>query len=93
MSRFSNIRPIMIEKLLEAFSGIKGVKIQRAALWSLGEYCERGQDLQTLLSEIRQSLREIPLVDDVISKAAGEEVLEDECVCCCRVHRDQACHS
>jgi len=80
MSRFSNLRPIMIEKLLEAFSGIKGVKIHRAALWILGEYCERGQDMQALLSEVRQSLGEIPIVDDEIRKAAGEEVLEDESV-------------
>jgi len=80
MSRFSNLRPIMIEKLLEAFSGIKGVKIHRAALWILGEYCERGQDMQALLSEVRQSLGEIPIVDDEIRKAAGEEVMEDESV-------------
>lgn len=52
----------MIEKLLEAFPCIKGVKIHRAALWILGEYCEyceyceRGQDMQALLSAVRQSL-------------------------------------
>ena len=43
MNRFSNLRPVMIEKLLEAFPCIKGVKIHRAALWILGEYCERGK--------------------------------------------------
>ena len=80
MSRFPNLRPVMIEKLLEAFSAIKGVKIHRAALWILGEYCERGQDMQSLLSEIRQNLGEIPIVDDEMRKAAGEEELVDESV-------------
>ena len=80
MNRFQNLRPVMIEKLLEAFSCIKGVKIHRAALWILGEYCERGQDMQALLSEVRQSLGEIPIVDDELRKAAGEEENTDESV-------------
>ena len=28
MSRFENLRPVIIEKLLEAFSGIKTVKVK-----------------------------------------------------------------
>jgi len=80
MSRFENLRPIIIEKLLEAFSGIRGVKIHRAALWILGEYCERTPDMQALMSAIRQSLGEIPLVEDELRKAAGTEELEDESV-------------
>merc|ERR1712227_463057 len=80
MNRFSNLRPVMIEKLLEAFPCIKGVKIHRAALWILGEYCERGQDMQALLSAVRQSLGEIPIVDDEMRKAAGDEDNTDESV-------------
>jgi coatomer subunit beta len=53
MNRFGNLRPIIIEKLLESFGGIRSVKIHRAALWILGEYCERSEDMQTLMSEIR----------------------------------------
>ena len=68
--RFEALRPIIIEKLLEAFSGIRGVKVtlisscnlettcltqvHRAALWILGEYCERAPDMQALMSAIRQ---------------------------------------
>ena len=78
MSRFENLRPIIIEKLLEAFSGIRGVKVHRAALWILGEYCERPADMQALMSAIRQSLGEIPLVEDELRKAAGTEELQDE---------------
>jgi len=80
MNRFSNLRPVIIEKLLETFSTINSVKIHRAALWILGEYCEKTEDLQTLMSEIRQSLGELPIVDDEMKKAAGDEVLEDESV-------------
>merc|ERR1711962_539862 len=71
MSRFETLRPIIIEKLLEAFSGIRGVKVHRAALWILGEYCERTPDMQALMSAIRQSLGEIPMVEDELRKAAG----------------------
>jgi len=80
MNRFSNLRPVIIEKLLETFSTINSVKIHRAALWILGEYCDKVEDMQTLMSEIRQSLGELPIVDDEMKKAAGEEVMEDESV-------------
>lgn len=80
MTRFDNLRPIIIEKLLEAFSGIRSVKIHRAALWILGEYCEKVEDIQTLMSEIRQSLGELPIVDDEMKKAAGEEMMDDESI-------------
>jgi len=80
MNRFSGLRPIIIEKLLEAFSSIRSVKIHRAALWILGEYCESTVDMQTLMSEIRQSLGELPIVEDEMKKAGGEEVLQDESV-------------
>ena len=53
MNRFSNLRPIIVEKLLESFGAIRSVKIHRAALWILGEYCEKSEDMQTLMSEIR----------------------------------------
>jgi len=78
MARFDTLRPVILEKLLETFSGIRGVKIHRAALWILGEYTERAQDMQALMSQVRQNLGEIPLVDDELRKAAGTEEMEDE---------------
>ena len=53
MTRFGNMRDIIVEKLLEAFPMINSVKVHRAALWILGEYCEKIEDMQTLMSEIR----------------------------------------
>ena len=38
------------------------------------------EDMQTLMSEVRQSLGELPIVDDEMKKAAGEESMEDESV-------------
>ena len=53
MTRFSNLRPIIVEKLLESFSLISSVKIHRAALWILGEFCEKIEDMKTFMAEIR----------------------------------------
>ena len=36
--------------------------------------------MQTLMSEVRQSLGELPIVEDEMRKAAGEEAMEDESV-------------
>eukprot|EP00088_Acartia_fossae_P067595 TRINITY_DN8451_c0_g1_i5.p1 TRINITY_DN8451_c0_g1~~TRINITY_DN8451_c0_g1_i5.p1 ORF type:complete len:965 (+),score=304.23 TRINITY_DN8451_c0_g1_i5:70-2964(+) len=80
MTRFDNLRPLIVEKLLESFSMIRSVKIHRATLWILGEYCTQVEDMQTLMSEVRQSLGELPIVDDEMKKAAGEESMEDESV-------------
>jgi len=80
MTRFDNLRPLIVEKLLESFSMIRSVKIHRATLWILGEYCIRVEDMQALMSEIRQSLGELPIVEDEMKKAAGEESMEDESV-------------
>jgi len=80
MTRFDNLRPLIVEKLLESFSMIRSVKIHRATLWILGEYCTQVEDMQTLMSEVRQSLGELPIVEDEMRKAAGEEAMEDESV-------------
>ena len=46
MAKFENLRPVIIEKLLDSFSTIQNHKIHRAALWILGEYCQSTQDIQ-----------------------------------------------
>ena len=47
-------------------------RIHRAALWILGEYCTTTEEIQSLMNEIRNSLGEIPIVEDEMRKAAGE---------------------
>ena len=80
MARFESLRPVILEKLLQSFSMIKSAKIHRAAFWILGEYCTTPADIQAVMNEVRQSLGEIPIVEDEMKKAAGEEQLEDESV-------------
>merc|ERR1719225_2621441 len=80
MAKFSHLRATIIEKLLEAFNTIKSAKISRAAIWILGEYCEKATDIQAVMNEIRQSLGEITIVEDEMRKAAGDETMEDESV-------------
>ncbi|ESO00164.1 hypothetical protein HELRODRAFT_101151 [Helobdella robusta] len=70
--RFEQLRPTIINKLLDTFSSIKSVKIHRAALWILGEYCTTREDIQSVMTLIRQSLGEIPIVDDELNKKKGE---------------------
>ncbi|KAK3097902.1 hypothetical protein FSP39_014288 [Pinctada imbricata] len=77
IQRFTTLRSLIISKLQEVFPSIKAMKIHRAAMWILGEYCETSEDIQNVMTMIRQSLGEIPIVDDEIKKAAGE-VKEDE---------------
>ena len=47
-------------------------RIHRAALWILGEYCTTIDNIQSLMTEIRTSLGEIPIVDDETRKAKGD---------------------
>ncbi|XP_064614088.1 coatomer subunit beta-like [Liolophura sinensis] len=77
IQRFEPLRELIISKLLEVFPTIKAVKIHRAALWILGEYCTSSEDIQSVMTLIRQSLGEIPIVDDEMKKATGEVTEED----------------
>ncbi|PVD27888.1 hypothetical protein C0Q70_10463 [Pomacea canaliculata] len=79
VQRFDNLRPLVISRLLDVFPSIKAMKIHRAALWILGEYCTTSEDIQNVMTLIRQALGDIPIVDDEIKKAAGE-VKDDEMV-------------
>lgn len=73
VQRFEQLRPVIINKLLDTFSSIKSLKIHRAALWILGEYCTNKENIQRLMTLIRQSLGEIPIVEDELKKLAGEK--------------------
>ncbi|NXX65249.1 COPB protein, partial [Spizella passerina] len=78
IQRFENLRPLIVEKMLEVFHAIKSVKIYRGALWILGEYCSTKEDIQSVMTEVRRSLGEIPIVESEIKKEAGELKPEEE---------------
>ncbi|KAF6039763.1 COPB1 [Bugula neritina] len=73
VQRFESLRPVVLSKMIEVFPTIKKVRIFRAALWILGEYCSTSEEIQNVMTLIRQSLGEIPIVEDELRKAAGEE--------------------
>ncbi len=76
--KFSNLKEAILQKLLEIFSSVKSIKIMRGTLWILGEYCEEAEDIQSLITLIRQSLGDLPIVDDELKIASGVENNEDE---------------
>ena len=59
---------------------LQNINICFTAIWILGEYCEKPTDIQAVMNEVRQSLGEIPIVEDEMRKAAGDETMEDESV-------------
>ena len=76
--KFANLKETILQKLLEIFSSVKSIKIMRGTLWILGEYCEEAEDIQSLITLIRQSLGDFPIVDDELKIASGVENNEDE---------------
>jgi len=76
--KFDNLKDLLLQKLLEIFPTIKSIKIMRGTLWILGEFCETAEDIQTLITLIRQLLGDLPIVDDEIKRAAGIENSEED---------------
>lgn len=56
---------------------MQSVKVHRAALWILGEYATQPDDIQTVMAQVRQTIGEIPIVDDELKRAAGDKTDED----------------
>ncbi|KAL6265606.1 coatomer subunit beta [Pogonomyrmex barbatus] len=73
IQRFENLRPLIVEKLLEVFPHIRSVKVHRAALWILGEYATSKEDIEAVMSRIRAALGELPLLETENKRQAGEK--------------------
>lgn len=73
VQRYDNLKPLIVEKLLEAFPQIRNIKIIRSVLWILGEYCDTNDSILDFMVELRKSIGEVPIVASEIRKAAGEE--------------------
>lgn len=69
MQRFEQLRPVVVSKLLEIFSTIRASAIHRGSIWILGEYCNTEELVQNVMTEIRQGLGELPLVEDEMRKS------------------------
>ncbi|XP_043473678.1 coatomer subunit beta isoform X2 [Leptopilina heterotoma] len=77
IQRFENLRPLIIEKLLEVFPQIRSVKVHRAALWILGEYATSKEDIEAVMNRVRAALGELPLVEAENNRQAGEKSLDE----------------
>lgn len=73
IQRFENLRPLIVEKLLEVFPHIRSVKVHRAALWILGEYATSKEDIKAVMSRVRAALGELPLLEAENKRQAGEK--------------------
>ncbi|XP_011872558.1 PREDICTED: coatomer subunit beta [Vollenhovia emeryi] len=73
IQRFENLRPLIIEKLLEVFPHVRSVKVHRAALWILGEYATSKEDIEAVMGRVRAALGELPLLETENKRQAGEK--------------------
>ncbi|KAL0125765.1 hypothetical protein PUN28_004669 [Cardiocondyla obscurior] len=73
IQRFENLRPLIVEKLLEMFPHIRFAKVHRVTLWILGEYATSKEDIEAVMARIRTALGELPLLDAENKRQAGEK--------------------
>ena len=78
IQKFSNFQDLIVQRLLDICAQIKSPKVLRATLWLLGEYCSSMEDIQNVMTFIRQSLGDLPIVDDEIRRAAGDNKEEQD---------------
>lgn len=71
--RYDELKPMILEKLLDVFSTIKNIKIMRSALWILGEYCTEKEHILHFMEELDRCMGTYPIVDSELKKAAGED--------------------
>ena len=71
--RYNELKPMILQKLLDVFPTIKSLKIVRSALWILGEYCTDKQHILHFMEELDRCMGQYPIVEAEIKKAAGEE--------------------
>jgi coatomer subunit beta len=62
VEKFPDLRPSILEKLMETFVDMKSSKVFRGTLWILGEYCQDEKEINEAWGQIRQVLGEIPLL-------------------------------
>ncbi|MPC15383.1 Coatomer subunit beta [Portunus trituberculatus] len=72
IQRFEGLRPQIIERLLSALPTICSVTVHCHTLWILGEYASTTGEILGVVSSVRGSLGDLPIVEDEMRKAAGE---------------------
>lgn len=78
IEKFPNLRPLVIEKLLEAFPLIKSTKIHRSTMWILGEYAASAKEVIEVFDVIQQTLGEVPIVEMEQKKLISENNSDEQ---------------
>ncbi|KAK4306509.1 hypothetical protein Pmani_021654 [Petrolisthes manimaculis] len=78
IQRFQSLRPQIIERLLSALPTICSVTVHCHTLWILGEYASTTGEVLGVVSAVRLSLGDLPIVEDEMRKAAGEGNTEEQ---------------
>jgi len=63
MERFQNLRPEVLQKLLDGFSDMRSSRVFRGALWIVGEYALDAPSIEAVMATIRSVLGEVPILD------------------------------
>lgn len=74
LQKLSNLTDLIIQSLLDICPSIQSAKVLRSTLWLLAEYCTSIENIQSSMTVIRQSLGDLPIVEDEIRRASGEKV-------------------
>ncbi|KZF26381.1 coatomer subunit beta-like protein [Xylona heveae TC161] len=71
VEKFPQLRPSIVERLVQTLGEVRAGKVYRGALWIVGEYSLEADDIREAWKRIRASLGEIPIL-------ASEQRLLDE---------------
>ncbi len=62
VEKFPKLRPSIVERLVSTLGEVRAGKVYRGALWVVGEYSLRENDIRDAWKRIRASLGEIPIL-------------------------------
>ncbi|PAA48185.1 hypothetical protein BOX15_Mlig004513g2 [Macrostomum lignano] len=78
IQKFDHLKSLILQKLMESLATVKNAKIYRSALWILGEHCTEVEDIQSVMTLVRQALGDLPLVEDELKRAASTGEDQDQ---------------
>ena len=62
VERFPNLRPGIVQRLVDTLKEVRAGKVYRGILWTIGEYALEEKDIKEAWKGIRASLGEIPIL-------------------------------
>lgn len=73
IQKLPHLREVILAQLMEVFPTISNLKTYRGAAWILGEYAGTAESVQGVMTLVRQSLGELPVVEDELRSAEETE--------------------